>query len=69
MIEIEVCERLMDSWQDVFGNRHPKYHAQVKDKPGFWGCGRTPEDAIGSLIRNNPEILGVQVTYLGRLAR
>lgn len=69
MIEIEVCERLNDSWIDKDGNRQPKYHAQLKDHPGMWGCGRSPQSAIGSLIMNDPERFGLKLTELGKLPR
>ncbi len=70
MIEIEVCERLMDHWIDQSGERRPKYHAQIKWYPEIWGCGRSPGDAIGSLVQSHSERFGVTVTHLeGRQAR
>lgn len=68
-IEIEVSERLMDYWTDHNGQRQPKYHAQVKDTPGYWACGRSPDEAIGDLMRSHPERFGVKITQLGKLPR
>jgi hypothetical protein len=76
-IVIEVCERSMDyhlapafnaTRQFVGMERRPKYHAQVKGKT-FWGAGTTRDEAIGSLVRNHPEVFGVAVEYLGKLDR
>jgi hypothetical protein len=68
-IEIEICERLADYWIDESGNKNPKYHAQIKDQPGMWGCGRCPQDALGSLIRNHPALFGISIRQLGKLPR
>lgn len=68
-IEIEVCERLMDSWLDFHGKRQPKYHAQIKGQPGRWGCGRTRQEAIADLITSNYELFNIKVSNLGKLAR
>lgn len=70
MIEIEVCERLMDYWYDADGKEKPMYHAQVKDKPGLWGCGKYRVNAIGDLISSHPEVFGIKITCLeGKLPR
>lgn len=77
-VEIEVCERLMDychvTVADERGRavqeRRPKYHAQIKDQPGYWACGQDRDEAIGNLVRCHPEKFGVKITYLeGKLAR
>jgi hypothetical protein len=68
-IEIEVCERLADSWLDFHGKRQPKYHAQIKDRPGIWGCGKTREAAITDLITSHYDLFNIKVTALGKLAR
>lgn len=78
VVEIEVCERLMDYRQVPVWNesikqyvleRRPKYHAQIKDEPGYWGCGDSRDDAIGSLVRSHPERFGIKITHLGKLPR
>lgn len=68
-IEIEVCERAMDYWIDSNGQRQPKYHAQIKDEPGFWACGRSVDDAIGDLVRCHPERFGIKILFLRPLPR
>lgn len=70
-VEIEVCERLMDAWYDYDdgGKRRPKYHAQIKDQPGRWACGKTPDEAIGNLVTRHPELFGLTIATLGKLAR
>lgn len=63
-ITVEVCERQMDSWIDEACNRRPKYHAQIKDQPGYWSCGKSPEDAIGDLITMHQKKFNVLVKRL-----
>lgn len=69
MINIETSERLMDYWTDDKGVRHPKFHAQIKGEPGYWACGRTQDEAVGDLIRSHPERFGLELQFLGKLAR
>jgi hypothetical protein len=77
MIEIEVCERLMDHRivpvivEDRVTHLRsaPKYHAQIKGQPGVWACGISWDDAIGNLVRYHPEEFGVTITDLGKQAR
>jgi hypothetical protein len=69
MHQIETCERLMDYWTDAKGQRQPKYHAQIKDQPGYWACGRSREDAVGELIRSHPKKFGINLVHIGKLAR
>ncbi len=76
-VEIEVCERTMDyhlapAFQQgnfIGMEQHPKYHAQIKGEPGYWACGISPAEAIGSLIRFHSERFGIKVTYLPKQAR
>lgn len=28
------------------------YHAQIKGQPGWWGCGRSIDEAVGSVVRS-----------------
>jgi hypothetical protein len=79
MIEIEVCQRLMDRWftpdiderGKVVGQKEmPKYHAQIKGEPGVWAAGEYADEAIGNLIRCHPSRFGINVVYLeGKQAR
>ena len=72
MIEIEVNTRMNDWWMDYTGGKgveYPKYYARVKGKPGVWAAGKSQDEAIGDLIRCHPEHFGVNVKYLGKLAR
>ncbi len=66
---IELCERMGDWWIDEQGKEHPKYHAQVKDEPGNWACGRSIPSAIGELILNNPNKFDFNVIFLGKQPR
>ena len=76
-VVIEVCERLMDYALEpelkrdrcVGMKRVPKFHAQIKREPGFWGCGKSHDEAVGSLIRAHPEYFGMKVKDLGKLPR
>ena len=71
---IELSERLMDAWYDKHGQRRTKWHVQIKDKGGYWSCGRTPKEAIDGLITSHSEMFplgsdGCTVIYLGENAR
>lgn len=78
MIEIEVCERLMDrryvpvikDGRVVDTEVRPKFHACIKGEHGYWGSGDSVQDAIGSVINAHPERFGLKITFLeGPLAR
>lgn len=43
--------------------RSSDWHAQIKDHPGIWGCGKTIDDAIGSLVRSWPEKFGIKIQF------
>ena len=68
-IEIEICKRAMDYWTDETGQKRPKYHAQIKDAPGYWSCGRSRTEAIGHLIMEYSKKFNVKICNLGDLAR
>jgi len=77
-IEIEVCERLLDNHLvpvcDQTGNithwkKAPKYHAQIKGKPGLWACGKSADEAVGNLIATHSEKFGIRIQTLGKLPR
>ncbi len=61
-LEIEICARRGDNWYTHAGPPVPLIHAQIKDPPYYWGAGRTPEEALGALVRDQPAMFGVQVT-------
>ena len=84
MITIEVCKRLNDfrlvpkkhedgsivvSHGVVEMTHGPKFHAQIKGRPGCWAAGDTHDEAVGDLIRCHPEEFGIKVEYLGELHR
>lgn len=69
-IEVEICQRLGDWGFDYTTQKTtPKYHAQIKSAGGFWGCGNSMDEAVGSLIRNHPEKFGLTFTWLGKQHR
>lgn len=64
-IEIQVAKRATDYWTDYTANhpvRMPKFHAQIADNPGYWGEGKTIDEAIGSLIRSHPNRFNLTIT-------
>jgi hypothetical protein len=69
MKTIEISERMMDYWIDASGVHRPKFHAQIKGEPGLWACGRTPDHAIGDLVRSHPEHFGIKIKNIGKQAR
>jgi hypothetical protein len=70
---LEICERLMDyhiEYTSEGSVKAPKYHAQFKGKPGYWGCGRTRAEAVGNLVMSHPALFGVVLSFLeGKLPR
>lgn len=40
--------------------RHSDYHASI-DKPGCWGCGRSPIEAIGQLVAAHAEEFQIEI--------
>ena len=52
MTEIEIRKRSGD------------WHAQIKGQPGLWGCGKTPDEAVGSMARNHAERLGLDIQFV-----
>jgi hypothetical protein len=72
MVEIEVCERIADPrtvWErnpdgKLIQIKRPNYHASIKGT-GYWGQGRSPDEAIGDLLRSHPEKFNVHITILG----
>lgn len=68
-VSIEVSERLMDYWTDHEGKRQPKFHAQIAGQPGIWACGRTPDEAVGDLVRTHPAEFNVALKFIGKAPR
>lgn len=62
--------------KDILTNREPvvielrqrtaDIHAQIKGKPGYWGCGRNSYEAIGSLVMAHVEMFGIEIADLRR---
>lgn len=44
------------------------FRVHVEDEPGLWGCGRNPDEAVGSLVRAHPRRFGITVTVLAESA-
>ena len=63
MIEIEISELAADPWIDEHGFHQPKYHAQIRNEAWFWGNGRTPAEAIGSLVESHPKRFNFSIIY------
>jgi hypothetical protein len=47
----------------VVTKRADDYHACIEGQPSFWGCGKTPDAAVGSLVQSHPEQFSVKVQY------
>lgn len=45
----------------IVTRRSDDFHACVENESEFWACGKTPNAAIGNLIRTHPEIFRVRV--------
>lgn len=43
--------------------RHDDFMAYISSNCRYWGCGRTQDEAVGSLIRNHPYMFGVVIYY------
>ena len=66
MVQIEVCERLMDHQPDG----SPKFHACVKGNLSIWDCGNTRSEAIGNLVKSHPEYFQINsIEDLGKQTR
>ncbi len=46
----------------VVSKRSHDWHACLKDRPEIWGCGKSIDEAIGSLIRAHAERFGISLT-------
>lgn len=47
----------------IVTKRSDDYHACLEGYPGIWGCGRTPNEAIGSLITAHADMFKIKVEY------
>lgn len=63
MKTIEVCERT-DDFAEL-----PRFHAQVKDFPAYWGVGNSINEAVGDLLRTHWAMFGIKIENLGRTLR
>lgn len=57
LVVIEVCDRPGSS----LGDGKAMFHAQIGSSAGHWGCGRTIDEAVGSLVRCHQELFGVEI--------
>ena len=46
----------------VVTKRSDDYHACLADHSEFWDCGKTPNAAIGALLRTHPKQFNVAIT-------
>lgn len=60
-LEIEVVESVDQVWEDMHGNFHPKFIAQIKDRPGHFAFGKSGDEAIGELLRCNQGLFQVKI--------
>jgi len=76
-MNIEIVERLCDHGHDYVMDdagtvkyvQVPSYHASVSGT-NHWARGLTRDEAIGSLIRNCPELFGIKLEFIpGKLPR
>lgn len=68
---VEVCERMHD-FHIVDGKTVFTFHAQIQGESAYWGCGRSPDDAVLQLTRTHPDKFKngkPLVVWCGRLAR
>ena len=49
MTKINVTKRMAD------------FHACIDGELGLWGCGKSVDEAIGSLVLNHPEMFDVNI--------
>lgn len=47
----------------VVTKRYSDYHACPEGEPTCWAAGKTPDDAIGNLVRCHPERFNVQIVW------
>ncbi len=47
----------------VLTRRSDDWHAAIKGEPGRWGCGKSPAEALGTLVLARPEAFGVEVEW------
>jgi len=59
IVVIEVCPRADGKY----------WHAQIKGKPDFWGAGKSIDEAVGAVIRNHDNLLGIQCEFPANTVR
>jgi predicted RNase H-like HicB family nuclease len=45
----------------ILTKRSHDYHAEIKDIPACWGCGKTQDEAIGDLIRAHKSMFNLNI--------
>ena len=45
----------------VITRRKADYHAQIENRPEIWGCGQSPNAALGDLFRSHSELFAVDI--------
>ncbi|HEY4518316.1 MAG TPA: hypothetical protein VJG48_01690 [Candidatus Paceibacterota bacterium] len=46
--------------KNLVTRRSDDYHACIEDDKGKWGCGRTPDEAVGNLVRVWPREFDIE---------
>lgn len=49
----------------VITPRTSDYHAHIEGNKTLWECGKTPNEAIGALIRTHGDKLGLVIQFPG----
>jgi hypothetical protein len=49
------------SMKIVVTERSGDFHACIEDHPEIWGSGKTPDEAIGSVVRCHRERFGIVI--------
>ena len=47
----------------ILTKRSEDFLAHLDDRPEIWDCGKNPNEAIGSLIRSNREMFGIDLSW------
>ena len=62
----QLQERRIAMKRIVVVRRNDDYHASLEGHPEIWGCGKTSESAIGSLVSAHKEVFDiVEIKYSG----
>lgn len=47
----------------VVRKRGDDYHAWLDGHPEIWGCGKTPDEAIGKLITAHTDTFNIEIEF------